>query len=183
MWLTRNFTWQISSLLQENRRRDINESVIADNDMDLRFTFSQKCCLCTGKFKTFNAIQKHTERKHTVEGDLALIMWCFWTRRTRLRCPTFISVRGGGGGGLGGLQPFLSGKNSIIRAKLMYHSGKDTVRWDTCCSKRQLTTEGKRPLSYHSLLHMYWQSRQWTSIKVWGQWPGPGPGPSCSKAD
>ena len=64
------------------------------------------------------------------------------------------------------------GKNSIIRAKLMYRSGKDTVRWDTCCSERQLTTDGKRPLSYHSLLHMYWQSRQWTSIKVWGQWPG-----------
>ena len=60
------------SLLQENRRWDINESVIADNDVDLRFTFSQKCCLWTGKFKTFSAIQKHAERKHTVEGDRAL---------------------------------------------------------------------------------------------------------------
>ena len=40
--------------------------------MDLRFTFSQKCCLCTGKFKTFSAIQKYAERKHTVEGDRAL---------------------------------------------------------------------------------------------------------------
>ena len=30
-------------------------------------------------------------------------------------------------GGLGGLQPPLSEKNSIIRAKLMYCSGKDTV--------------------------------------------------------
>ena len=49
--------------------RKINESVIADNDMDLCFTFSQKCCLCTGKFKTFSATQKHAERKHTVEGD------------------------------------------------------------------------------------------------------------------
>ena len=39
--------------------------------MDLRFTFSQKCCLCTGKIKTFSAIQKHAERKHTVEGDRA----------------------------------------------------------------------------------------------------------------
>ena len=38
-----------------------------------------------------------------------------------------ISVRGGGG--LGGLQPPLSEKkNSIIRAKLMYRSGKDTVK-------------------------------------------------------
>ena len=74
--------------------------------------------------------------------------------------------------GAGGLQPPLSEKNCIIRAKLKYRSGKDTVRWDTCCSERQLTTDGKRPLSYHSLLHMYWQSRQWTSIKVWGQWPG-----------
>ena len=72
MWLTRNVTWQISSLLQENRRRDINESVIADNDMDLRFTFSQKCCLCTGKFKTFSATQKHAERTQTVEGDRVL---------------------------------------------------------------------------------------------------------------
>ena len=61
-----------SSLLRENRRRDINESLIADNDMDLRFTFSLKCCLCTGKFKTFSAIQKHAERKHTVEGDRAV---------------------------------------------------------------------------------------------------------------
>ena len=61
-----------SSLLRENRRRYINESVIADNDMDLRFTFSLKCCLCTGKFKTFSAIQKHAERKHTVEGDRAV---------------------------------------------------------------------------------------------------------------
>ena len=59
-------------MLRENRRRDINESVIADNDMDLRFTFSLKCCLCTGKFKTFSAIQKHAERKHTVEGDRAV---------------------------------------------------------------------------------------------------------------
>ena len=49
--------------------RKINESVIADNNMDLCFTFSQKCCLCTGKFKTFSATQKHAERKHTVEGD------------------------------------------------------------------------------------------------------------------
>ena len=40
--------------------------------MDLRFTFSQKCCLWTGKFTTFSAIQKHPERKHTVEGDRAL---------------------------------------------------------------------------------------------------------------
>ena len=52
--------------------RKINESVIADNNMDLCFTFSQKCCLCTGKSKTFSAIQKHAERKHTVEGDRAL---------------------------------------------------------------------------------------------------------------
>ena len=50
----------------------MNESVIAENDMDLRFTFSQKCCLCTGKFKTLSATQKHAERKHTVEGDRAL---------------------------------------------------------------------------------------------------------------
>ena len=78
-----------------------------------------------------------------------------------------ISVRGGGAGA-----PPCRKKNSIIRAKVMYRSGKDTVRWDTCCSERQLTTDSKRPLSYHSLLHMYWQSRQWTSIKVWGQWPG-----------
>ena len=70
--MTRNVTRQISRLLRENRRRYINESVIADNDMDLRFTFSLKCCLCTGKFKTFNAIQKHAERKHTVEGDRAV---------------------------------------------------------------------------------------------------------------
>ena len=40
--------------------------------MDLRFKFSQKCCLFTGKFKTFSAIQKQAERKHTVEGDRAL---------------------------------------------------------------------------------------------------------------
>ena len=33
-----------------------------------------------------------------------------------------------GRGGLGGLQPPLSEKNSIIRAKLMYCSGKDTVK-------------------------------------------------------
>ena len=59
-------------MLQENRRRDINESVIADNDMDLRFTFSQKCCLCTGKFKTFSATQKHADRTQTVEGDRVL---------------------------------------------------------------------------------------------------------------
>ena len=52
--------------------RKINESVIADNDMDLRFTFSQKCCLCTGQFKTFSATQKHAERKHTGEGDRVL---------------------------------------------------------------------------------------------------------------
>ena len=58
-------------MLQENRRRD-GESVIADNDMDLRFKFSQKCCLCTGKFKTFSTIQKHAERKQTVEGDRVL---------------------------------------------------------------------------------------------------------------
>ena len=46
--------------------------------------------------------------------------------------------------------------------------------WDACCSERQLTTEGKRPLSYHSLFYTckYWQSRRWTLIKVWGQWPG-----------
>ena len=74
-----------------------------------------------------------------------------------------------GRGGWGGCRPPCREKSSIIRAKLMYRSGKDTVRWDTCCSERQLTTDGKRPLSYHSLLHMYWQSRQWTSIKVWGQ--------------
>ena len=72
MWLTRNVTWQISSLLQENRRRDINESVIADKDLDLRFTFSLKFCLCSGKFKTFSAIQKQAERKQTVEGDWVL---------------------------------------------------------------------------------------------------------------
>ena len=47
----------------------IRESVIADNDMHLRFKFSQKCCLCT---ETFTAIEKHAERKHTVEGDRAL---------------------------------------------------------------------------------------------------------------
>ena len=58
-----------------------------------------------------------------------------------------------GRGGWGGCSPPCREKNSIIRAKLMYHSGKDTVRWDTCCSERQLTTEGKRPLSYHSLLN------------------------------
>ena len=40
--------------------------------MDLRFNFSQKCCLCTGKFKTFSAIQKQAERKNTVEGYRAL---------------------------------------------------------------------------------------------------------------
>ena len=40
--------------------------------MDLRFKFSQKCCLCTGKFKTFSTIQKHAERKQTVEGDRVL---------------------------------------------------------------------------------------------------------------
>ena len=101
-----------------------------------------------------------------------------------LECRTFIAYSGWaylvrssghqrtGRGGWGGCSPPCREKNSIIRAKLMYHSGKDTVRWDTCCSERQLTTDGKRPLSYHSLLHMYWQSRQWTSIKVWGQWPG-----------
>ena len=33
-----------------------------------------------------------------------------------------------GAGGLEGLQPPLSEKNSIIRAKLMYCSGKDTVK-------------------------------------------------------
>ena len=33
-----------------------------------------------------------------------------------------------GRGGLGGLQPPLSEKNSIIRAKVMYRSGKDTVK-------------------------------------------------------
>ena len=77
-----------------------------------------------------------------------------------------------GRGSWGGCSPPCQEKNSIIRAKLMYNSGKDSVRWDTCCSERQLTTEGKRPLSYHSLLHLYWQSRQWASIKVWGQWPG-----------
>ena len=37
-----------------------------------------------------------------------------------------ISVRGGGG--WGGCSPPLSEKNSIIRAKLMYCSGKDTVK-------------------------------------------------------
>ena len=42
--------------------RKINESDIADKDMDLRFTFSQTCCLCTGKFKTVSATQKHAER-------------------------------------------------------------------------------------------------------------------------
>ena len=57
---------------KDNRRGDINESVIADNEMDLRLTFSQKCCLWTGKIKTLSAIQKHTERKHTVRGDRAL---------------------------------------------------------------------------------------------------------------
>ena len=40
--------------------------------MDLRFTFSQKRCLCTGRFKTFSPIQKQAERKHTVEGDRVL---------------------------------------------------------------------------------------------------------------
>ena len=34
-----------------------------------------------------------------------------------------------GAGGLGGLQPPLSEKNSIIRAKVMYRSGKDTVNY------------------------------------------------------
>ena len=62
--------------------RKINESDIADKDMDLRFTFSETCCLCTGKFKTFSAIQKHAERKHTVEGDLALNVVFWTTRRT-----------------------------------------------------------------------------------------------------
>ena len=33
-----------------------------------------------------------------------------------------------GAGGLGGLQPPCRKKNSIIRAKLMYRSGKDTVK-------------------------------------------------------
>ena len=40
--------------------------------MDLRFTFLQKCCLCTAKFKTFILIQKHVERKHTREANRAL---------------------------------------------------------------------------------------------------------------
>ena len=41
--------------------------------------------------------------------------------------PAYSSAYGSGGWG-GGLQPPPVGKNSIIRVKLMYRSGKDTVR-------------------------------------------------------
>ena len=74
----------------------------------------------------------------------------------------------------GGCSPPCRKKNSIIGAKLMYRSGKDTVRWNTCCSERLLTTDGKRPLSYHSLLHMIVLTKLLVNFnfKVWGQWPG-----------
>ena len=41
--------------------------------------------------------------------------------------PAYSSAYGSGGGWGGGAAPPV-GKNSIIRAKLMYRSGKDTVR-------------------------------------------------------
>ena len=47
-------------------------------------------------------------------------------RRVNDVIPVVISVRGRGAGG--GLQPPRRKKISIIRAKLMYHSGKDTVK-------------------------------------------------------
>ena len=56
-----------------------------------------------------------------------------------------------GAGGLGGLQPPLFWKKiSFIRAKLMYHLGKDTVRWDTCCSERQFTYNRRQKTTFVS---------------------------------
>ena len=46
--------------------------------------------------------------------------------KVRSICIKYISVRGGGAGG--GCSPPCRKKNSIIRAKLMYCSGKDTVK-------------------------------------------------------
>ena len=68
-----------------------NASSLVESGMDLRFTFSQKCCLCTGKFKTFSAIQKHAEQKHTAEAVRALDV-VFLDKENEARVPEIKAI-------------------------------------------------------------------------------------------
>ena len=76
---------RFSSLLLNNGVG--NASSLVESDMDLRFTFSQKCCLCTRKFKTFSAIQKHAEQKHTAEAVRALDVVFLDNKQNEARVP------------------------------------------------------------------------------------------------
>ena len=59
-------------MLQENRRRDINGSVIADNEWICALRFHRNLVYVLQSLKLFKAIQKHAEQKHKVEDDRAL---------------------------------------------------------------------------------------------------------------
>ena len=53
------------------------------------------CCLCTGKFKTFSAIQKQAERKNTVEGDRVLnVVFLDNQENEASECPTLDFLTG-----------------------------------------------------------------------------------------
>lgn len=51
--------------------------------MTLSFTYAQKCCFCSKRFKTLSAVQKHSEAKHP-EKRFRSKGITFWDNKERL---------------------------------------------------------------------------------------------------
>jgi len=92
--------------------------VISQFEMERRFTYDQDCSLCSKRFKTLCAIEKHVDKKHPGENILVQNIRSWDRGHREAAVPTIKSLDKRSSDYKQGYLPWLAGLTEQINASL-----------------------------------------------------------------